>query len=113
MVVSGHALVSTNRLNDGNAPPCTSSSGSIDRLVALCEPREFVTDPSTVIVHAGDSICVRDVHCSGCQREISAEECPGTTLIVFPYRDAFVRHLGMRQAVADANHVLYRADRQA
>ncbi len=69
--------------------------------------REFVPEPSSVILHAGDSICVRDVHCRGCQREISAEECPGTTRIVFPYRGAFVRHLGMRQAVADVNQVLF------
>jgi AraC-like DNA-binding protein len=53
------------------------------------------------------SIEVRDVYCAGTCRHRSAEECAGGTHLVFPYRGAYVRHLGSDDAVAEANQVLF------
>jgi AraC family transcriptional regulator len=53
------------------------------------------------------TLSIRDVYCSGDCREESAEECATKTELVFPYRGAFVRHLGSDQAVAEANQVLF------
>ena len=52
------------------------------------------------------SVSVRDVRCRGECRHRSAEECSAHTHLVFPYRGAYLRHVGDAQAVADANHVL-------
>lgn len=54
-----------------------------------------------------ESLTLRNVHCSGACRHRSAEECASSTQLVFPYRGLYLRHLGMDQAVADANHVLF------
>lgn len=51
-------------------------------------------------------VSVRDVGCRGECRHRSSEECAATTHLVFPYRGVYLRHVGSRQAVADANHVL-------
>jgi AraC family transcriptional regulator len=53
------------------------------------------------------TVAIRDVYCQGSRRHQSAEECTETTELVFPYRGAFVRHLGSDQAVAEANQVLF------
>lgn len=53
------------------------------------------------------TVSIRDVCCSGRCREQSKEECATATELVFPYRGAFVRHLGSDQAVAEANQVLF------
>jgi AraC family transcriptional regulator len=53
------------------------------------------------------TVSIRDVCCSGRCREQSDEEYARTTELVFPYRGAFVRHLGSDQAVAEANQVLF------
>ena len=53
------------------------------------------------------SIGVRDVYCRGSCRHQSAEECAGTTQLVFPYRGVYVRHMGRDAAVAEANQVLF------
>src|SRR5215472_1305716 len=53
------------------------------------------------------SIRVRDVYCRGSCRHQSAEECAGTTQLVFPYRGVYVRHMGRDEAVAEANQVLF------
>lgn len=50
---------------------------------------------------------VRDVYCRGSCREHSAEEYAPATELVFPYRGAYVRHLGRDQTVAEANQVLF------
>jgi AraC-like DNA-binding protein len=50
---------------------------------------------------------VRDVVCGGACRHRSAEECAGTTQLVFPYRGVYVRHLGRSDAIAEANQVLF------
>lgn len=52
-------------------------------------------------------VSVRDVCCQGLCRHRSAEECASATQLVFPYRGAYVRHLGQDEAVAEANQVLF------
>jgi AraC-like DNA-binding protein len=49
---------------------------------------------------------LRDVVCRGTCRHRSAEECAGTTHLVFPYRGTYVRHVGQDNAVADANQLM-------
>jgi AraC-like DNA-binding protein len=53
------------------------------------------------------SVSVRDVYCRGTCRHRSAEECASATHMVFPYRGAYVRHLGSEDAVAEASQVLF------
>ena len=52
-------------------------------------------------------VSVRDVCCRGLCRHKSAEEFATATHLVFPYRGAYVRHLGQDEAVAEANQVLF------
>src|SRR3569833_3691913 len=52
------------------------------------------------------TVALRDVVCSGVCRHKSAEECAQSTYFVFPYRGAYVRHLGSDDAVAEPNQVL-------
>jgi len=54
-----------------------------------------------------ESITLRDVVCSGECRHRSAEECSSATHLVFPYRGVYVRHQGSREAVAEANQVVF------
>jgi len=53
------------------------------------------------------TVTIRETYCQGSCRNQSAEECTATTQLVFPYRGAYVRHLGQDQAVAEANQVLF------
>jgi AraC family transcriptional regulator len=53
------------------------------------------------------TVVVRDVYCQGSCRHQGAEECAAATELVFPYRGAYVRHLGRDQAVAEANQALF------
>ncbi|MFZ5675898.1 MAG: helix-turn-helix transcriptional regulator [Pseudomonadota bacterium] len=53
------------------------------------------------------TVAVRDVYCTCGKRHRSAEECTGSTLLVFPYRGTYVRFLGRDEAVAEANQVLF------
>lgn len=53
------------------------------------------------------TVVVRNVGCRGTCRHRSAEECSSHTHLVFPYRGAYLRHVGAEQSVADANHVLF------
>lgn len=53
------------------------------------------------------AVAIRNVHCEGACRHKSAEECPGATYLVFPYRGVYVRHLGREDAVAEANQMLF------
>lgn len=53
------------------------------------------------------TITIRDTYCQGSCRQQSAEEWTTTTQLVFPYRGAYVRHVGQDQAVAEANQVLF------
>jgi AraC-like DNA-binding protein len=52
-------------------------------------------------------VSVRDVCCDGQCRHKSPEEFATETHLVFPYRGAYVRHLGQDEAVAEANQVLF------
>lgn len=52
-------------------------------------------------------VAVCDVCCQGLCRHKSAEEFATATHLVFPYRGAYVRHLGQDEAVAEANQVLF------
>jgi AraC-like DNA-binding protein len=52
-------------------------------------------------------VSVRDVCCLGQCRHKSPEEHATATHLVFPYRGAYVRHLGQDEAVAEANQVLF------
>jgi AraC family transcriptional regulator len=52
-------------------------------------------------------VSVRDVRCRGTCRHKSAEECASATHLVFPYRGAYVRHLGRDEAVAETSQVLF------
>ena len=53
------------------------------------------------------SLVVRDVRCRGSHAGPAPEEAAFETQLVFPYRGAYVRHLGQDQAVAEANQVLF------
>ncbi len=53
------------------------------------------------------TVAIRDVVCDGKCRHKSAEECPNSTYLVFPYRGVYMRHLGSSEAVAEANQVLF------
>jgi AraC family transcriptional regulator len=69
--------------------------------------------PSTVSEFASKTllstpiVSVRDVCCQGLCRHKSPEEYATATHLVFPYRGAYVRHLGQDEAVAEANQVLF------
>lgn len=53
------------------------------------------------------TIGVRDVACDGACRHRSPSECAAATHLVFPYRGAYVRHVGRQDAVAEANQVSF------
>ncbi|MDR6288560.1 AraC-like DNA-binding protein [Inquilinus ginsengisoli] len=53
------------------------------------------------------TVAIRDIACRGECRHKSAEECPNSTHLVFPYRGVYVRHQGQDDAVAEANQVLF------
>jgi AraC-like DNA-binding protein len=53
------------------------------------------------------TVAIRDITCDGKCRHKSAEECPNSTYLVFPYRGVYMRHLGSDEAVAEANQVLF------
>jgi AraC family transcriptional regulator len=65
--------------------------------------KEFTVDR---LLDSG-TVAVRHVDCRGTCRHRSAEECASHTHFVFPYRGVYLRHVGVDQAVADANHVLF------
>ena len=53
------------------------------------------------------TVGVRDVACDGACRHRSPSECADATHLVFPYRGAYVRHVGRQEAVAEANQVVF------
>lgn len=54
-----------------------------------------------------DTVAVWDVICAGHCRHRSVEECCTETRLVFPYRGAYVRHVGNAETVAEANQVVF------
>lgn len=61
---------------------------------------------SVQILSSSPEMTLRDVVCRGTCRHKSAEECATATHLVFPYRGAYVRHVGQDNAVADANQLV-------
>ncbi|MEQ1515870.1 MAG: AraC family transcriptional regulator [Usitatibacteraceae bacterium] len=53
------------------------------------------------------TVSVTDVRCKGSCKHQSEEECASAVHLVFPYRGVFARHVGRRQAIAEANQVLF------
>ncbi|MFT4183330.1 MAG: AraC family transcriptional regulator [Rhizobium sp.] len=53
------------------------------------------------------TVTIRDVVCDGACRHKSAEECARSTSLVYPYRGVFLRHVGRRDVVAEANQVVF------
>jgi AraC family transcriptional regulator len=61
-------------------------------------------DAHPILVTA--TVDVWDVACQGTCKHKSAEECVAVTRLVFPYRGAYVRHVGRTEVVAEANQVV-------
>src|ERR1700749_3338872 len=53
------------------------------------------------------TIGARDVPCDGPCRHRGPSERAAATHLVFPYRGAYVRHVGRQDAVAEANQVVF------
>jgi AraC-like DNA-binding protein len=53
-----------------------------------------------------ESVSMRNVSCNGACRRRSDAECANATHFVFPYRGAFMRHVGNEDTVADANRMI-------
>lgn len=58
------------------------------------------------VLLSSPEMTLRNVVCRGTCRHKSAEECTSAMHLVFPYRGAYVRHVGRGDAVADANQVM-------
>jgi AraC-like DNA-binding protein len=56
---------------------------------------------------ASPQLELADVRCRGTCRHRSAEECTHAAQLILPYRGTFVRHLGGKAMLADANQVLF------
>src|SRR5947199_3807775 len=54
-----------------------------------------------------DTVAVWDVVCEGICRHKSTEECVAATHLVFPYRGAYVQHIGRAEAVAEPNQIVF------
>lgn len=66
-----------------------------------------VADLSVDVLLETSTLAVREVLCSGTCRHKSASECASTTQLVFPYRGAFMRHVGAAEAVAEINQLIF------
>ncbi len=51
-------------------------------------------------------LAIRDVRCRGTCRHKSPAECASTTQLVYPYRGAFMHHVGRTDTVAEANQLI-------
>ncbi|HVI06955.1 MAG TPA: AraC family transcriptional regulator, partial [Candidatus Binatia bacterium] len=74
---------------------------------ALKNESKRVSEFAVYSLLKSETVAVRETYCQGTCRHQSAEECTTSTQLVFPYRGAYVRHLGEDQAVAEANQVLF------
>ncbi len=59
------------------------------------------------MLYEGDILSATDVRCRPRDSCLGGEEAAATNEIVFPRRGCFVRHVGRRRTVADANSVLF------
>jgi AraC-like DNA-binding protein len=50
---------------------------------------------------------IRDIQCRGNCRHRSPSECASTTHLVYPYRGAFMRHVGSAETVAEVNQLVF------
>lgn len=64
-------------------------------------------DLSVRLLIRTDALEIRDVRCRGTCRHRSSSECAATTHLVFPYRGAFMRHVGSVDTVAEANQLIF------
>lgn len=53
------------------------------------------------------TLSIRDVRCSGDCRHKSPDECASALHLVYPYRGAFMRHVGRRETVAEVNQLVF------
>jgi AraC-like DNA-binding protein len=53
------------------------------------------------------TLAIRDVRCGGNCRHKSPSECATSTHLVFPYRGAFMRHVGAAKTVAEVNQLVF------
>lgn len=53
------------------------------------------------------TLAIREVRCSGGCRHKSPAECATGLHLVFPYRGAFMRHVGARETVAEASQLVF------
>jgi AraC-like DNA-binding protein len=65
------------------------------------------------VLFASPALELADVRCRGTCRHRSPEECQQSAQLIFPYRGTFLRHLGSRAMLGDANQVLYFSAGQA
>jgi AraC-like DNA-binding protein len=88
--------------------PRTSALAKSARLAEASGRRvKRVEDFTVQTLLSTSTVTVTDVMCSGACRHKSEEECATETHLVFPYRGAYVRHVGRDDAVAEANQVLF------
>jgi AraC family transcriptional regulator len=69
--------------------------------------RESSPELSRTTLFASPLLELADVRCRGTCRHRSAEECTHAAQLILPYRGTFVRHLGAKAMLADANQVLF------
>lgn len=74
--------------------------------VLSCQPR-MSAELSINRLLETQTVSLRDVVCRGDCRHKSPEECAESTYFVFPYRGAYVRHVGSDDAFAEPNQVLF------
>src|SRR5262245_16232619 len=65
------------------------------------------TEISVRLLLDTESLTVRDFLCTGTCRHRIAEECSSSTHMVFLYRGVYMRHVGRKDVMADANQVLF------
>ena len=68
---------------------------------------EPVDDLSVTVLLETATLAIRDVRCGGRCRHRSPTECATSTHLVFPYRGAFMRHVGQNETVAEANQLVF------
>jgi AraC family transcriptional regulator len=75
--------------------------------------REPPPELTRAVLFASPALELADVRCRGTCRHRSPEECQASAQLIFPYRGTFLRHLGSRAMLGDANQVLFFSAGQA
>ena len=84
-----------------------ATTGAAARTASFADSIEHMTEFAVQTLLKTPTVTLRDVCCQGLCRHKSAEECSTGTHLVFPYRGAYVRHLGRDETVAEASQVLF------